>query len=302
LRYHELTKHSYYSVRRETYSLDWANQPSPYKRYLKSERQPLPKGSLAGLPPTLELLRSLNEPNGPVRGPASLTELSEFIGLSKPSVYRLLCTLQEFRLVSKDPHSGLYRPGAGLLELAHQGLERFELRSVAQPQLEKLWKDTNETVHLAILDEGEVVYLEKRESRQTIRMYSAVGRRAPAHCTGLGKAILAYLPSKDRHDLLKRKGLRRYTDRTIISLSEFERECEEIRKRGYALDLGEHEEEIRCVAAPIFDHTGQPVAAVSIAIPAFRTDLDHLHVLGPKVQEAARSISRKMGCPKDLWD
>lgn len=76
LRYHELTKHSYYSVRRETYSLDWANQPSPYKRYLKSERQPLPKGSLAGLPPTLELLRSLNEPNGPVRGPASLTELS----------------------------------------------------------------------------------------------------------------------------------------------------------------------------------------------------------------------------------
>ena len=225
----------------------------------------------------------------------SLSELSEYIGLSKPSVYKLLSTLQEFRLVSKDPRSGLYKPGPGLLELAHRGLERLELRDLALPELEKLWRETNETVHLAVLDEGEVVYLEKRESRQTIRMYSAVGRRAPAHCTGLGKAILAFLPQDERRRILAQKGMRKYTANTITNLKEFEAECKRIREQGYAFDLGEHEEEIRCVAAPILDHTGRPIAAISVAIPAFRADLARLKDIAPKVEAAARAVSEKLG-------
>lgn len=225
----------------------------------------------------------------------SLSELSEFIGLSKPSVYKLLSTLQEFRLVMKDPRTGFYRPGPGLLELAQRGLERLELRDLALPELEKLWRETNETVHLAILDEGEVVYLEKRESRQTIRMYSAVGRRAPAHCTGLGKAILAFLPKEERKRILTQKGMHRYTVKTITNLKDFELECKRIREQGYAFDLGEHEEEIRCVAAPIFDHTGRPIAAISVAIPAFRADLARLEALAPKVKAAAVAVSRKLG-------
>jgi len=225
----------------------------------------------------------------------SLSELSERIGLSKPSVYRLLNTLQAFHFVSKEPETGLYRPGPGLIELAQKGLERFEIRSIALPYLEDLQKKTNETVHLAILDSGEVVYLEKRESTQTIRMYSAVGRRAPAHCTGLGKAILAFLPKDERRRILKEKGLKAYTSKTITSLFEFEAECERIRERGFAFDLGEHEKEIRCVAAPIFDHRGYPVAALSVAVPAFRTDIDQLKIMGKEVWLTAVRISANLG-------
>jgi len=225
----------------------------------------------------------------------SLSELSDYIGLSKPSVYRLLNTLQAFHLVSKEPQTGLYHPGPGLIELAQKGLERFEIRKIALPYLEELQNKTDETVHLAILDSGEVVYLEKRESTQTIRMYSAVGRRAPAHCTGLGKAILAFLPRDERQRILKEKGLKAYTANTITSVSEFERECERIRARGFAFDLGEHEEEIRCVAAPILDHTGYPIAALSVAIPAFRTNRDQLEELGPKVARFAQRISWQLG-------
>jgi len=215
--------------------------------------------------------------------------------IGKPSVYRLLNTLQAFHLVSKEPEAGLYRPGPGLIELAQKGLERFEIRGIALPYLEDLQKKTNETVHLAILDSGEVVYLEKRESTQTIRMYSAVGRRGPVHCTGLGKAILAFLPEEERRRILKEKGLKAYTPNTITSFSEFEAECERIRERGFAFDLGEHEEEIRCVAAPIFDHTGHPIAALSVAIPAFRTNHTLLEQFGLEVARAARAISVELG-------
>ncbi|RLC71399.1 MAG: IclR family transcriptional regulator, partial [Chloroflexi bacterium] len=118
---------------------------------------------------------------------------------------------------------------------------------------------------------------------------------APAHCTGLGKAILAFLPKEERRRILKEKGLKAYTSNTITSLSEFEAECERIRERGFALDLGEHEEEIRCVAAPILDHTGYPIAALSVAIPAFRTSQAQLEELGPDVAKAAKQISVKSG-------
>ena len=159
-------------------------------------------------------------------------------------------------------------PGSGLLELAQKGLGQFEIRSIALPYLGDLQKKTKEAVHLAILDSGEVMCLEKRESTQTIRMYSAT----------------------------EEKGLKAYTANTITWLSEFERECERIRARGFAFDLGEHEEEIRCVAAPILDHTGYPIAALSVAIPAFRANQDELRKIGFEVIAAAYEVSLRLGC------
>lgn len=217
---------------------------------------------------------------------ASLSKLSDYIGLSKPSVYRLLNTLQAFHLVSKEPQIGLYHPGPGLIELAQKGLEHFEIRKIALPYLEELQEKTDETVHLAILNSGEVVYLEKRKSTQTIRMYSAVGRRVPAHCTGLGKAILASLPQDKRRRILEEKELKVYTANTITSIEDFERECERIRARGFAFDLGEHEEEIRCVAAPVLDHMSYPVAALSVAIPESGS-----YIIGVQVKRIALAVS-----------
>ncbi len=197
--------------------------------------------------------------------------------------------------MTRDAVSNLYRPGPGLFELAHQGLEQIELRYLAAPELDALCHQTNETVHLAVLDKGEVVYLEKRESNHTIRMYSAVGRRAPVHCTGLGKAMLAFLPQSEQEVILCSRELRRYTPRTLTDREALTRELASIRERGYAMDLEEHEEDICCVAAPVLDHCGRVVAAMSVTMPAFRTTNERLAELGVHVRAAGMSVSEKLG-------
>lgn len=150
-------------------------------------------------------------------------------------------------------------------------------------------------MHLAVLDEGEVVYVDKRESTHTIRMYSAVGRRAPVHCTGLGKAMMAFFSPARQAEILNRRGLKQFTENTLTSVDALQSEFAEIRRRGYALDVEEHEHDICCVGAPVFDYTGQVVAAISVTIPAFRTDVNSLHALGGDVLGAAQSVSRKLG-------
>ncbi len=224
-----------------------------------------------------------------------LAELTRLAGLSKPSVYRLMNTLEEFRLVSRGPGAGAYLPGPGLFQLADEGLERIDIRYLAGPELDELQRKTNETVHLALLEDGEVVYVDKRESTQTIRMCSAVGRRAPVHCTGLGKAMLAFLSPTRQAEILRRRGLKQFTENTLTSVKALQRELAEIRRRGYALDVEEHEPDICCVGAPVFDYSGRVVAAISVTMPAFRTNVNSLHSLGSDVLRAAQSVSWILG-------
>lgn len=225
----------------------------------------------------------------------SLAALTRRAELSKPSVYRLMNTLEEFDLVTRDPASQLYRPGPRLFELAHQGLEQIELRHIAAPELDALREATNETVHLAILDRGEVVYIDKRESNHTIRMISAVGRRVPVHCTSLGKAMLPFLLEDERHALIRARPLVPATKYSLTDPEALERDLAEIRVRGYSLDLEEHEVDICCVGAPVFDHTGNPVAAISVTMPKFRTSMERLHELGTEVKGVAGALSAKLG-------
>jgi len=152
-----------------------------------------------------------------------------------------------------------------------------------------------ETVHLGILDEGEVVYIDKIESTRRVRMYSQVGRRAPAHCTGLGKVLLAQLPDASLAEVIERRGLRRFTSKTITSPKELRDHFALIRQQGYALDTGEHEELIQCAAAAIHDHTGKVVAAVSITSVAAAMDQHRVAEHVSLVQQAARKISEGLG-------
>src|SRR5256884_6111801 len=194
----------------------------------------------------------------------SVSELGRAVGLHKSTVHRLLGTLERTGFVVQDPGTKRYRLGLPLFELGSMVVNTLEVRRVARPHLEEIHRACGETVHLGILDEGEVVYIDKIESTRRVRMYSQVGRRAPAHCTGLRKGPPAHLPDASLADVIPPRRPRRFTSQTITSPQEVRDHCAFSPQPGYARDTGQHEELIQCAAAAIHDHTGKVVAAVSI--------------------------------------
>ena len=228
--------------------------------------------------------------------PRTLTELSEDIALSNSTTYRLITTLASHNYVERDEPTGKYTLGFACLELARSYQINNHIRRVALPELEVLRDQTTETIHLAILDNMEVVYLEKLHGLHAIGLMSSyVGGRAVAYCTGLGKVLLAYTDPDRVRAHFERTGLKRYTDTTIDNLDELMRHLEMVHRQGYAWDEGEHEPDVRCVAAPIFDLSGRAVGAISIAGPATRMGPPETEELVDKILQAAASISEKLG-------
>ena len=223
-----------------------------------------------------------------------VTELSEELQLAKSTVYRLLQTLVSHGYVVQDPSSGRYQLGLKFLELGTLVSNRLSILMIARPHLQRLMETTNETVHLGLLEGHEVVYADKIECSQTIRMYSRVGRRSPLHCTALGKALLAFQTEAVLRDVL-RAGLDRRTPRTITTTRALRAELQQVREKGYASDDEEFEQGLRCLAAPVQDHTESVVASVGIAGPAVRLDPGRLPELVKLVIEAAASVSAALG-------
>lgn len=224
-----------------------------------------------------------------------VTDLARKLGLHKSTVHRLLVTLERAGFVLQDALTGRYRLGLPLFELGSLVVTNMELRRVARPFIEEAHRASGETLHLAILDEGEVVYIDKIESTRQVRMSSMVGRRAPAHCTGLGKALLAALPGAVLDQVIQRRGLRGYTARTLTSAEELRNHLAIVRQRGYSIDAGEHEELVRCAAAPVFDHTNHVLAAVSIAAVGVDVASPRFKEYVTLVRNCARSISEALG-------
>ncbi len=224
-----------------------------------------------------------------------VTDLGRKLGLHKSTVHRLLVTLEQEGFVRQNPGTGRYRLGLPLLELGSVVITTMEMRQVARPYLEEVHRVCGETVHLGILDEGEVVYIDKIESTRRIRMYSQVGRRAPAHCTGLGKVLLAALPATALDQVIQRRGLRGYTARTLTSPDAVRNHLAIVRQQGYSVDAGEHEDLIRCAAAPVFDHTEQVVGAISIAAVGVDIESPRFKEYVSLVRKCGRSISEALG-------
>lgn len=224
-----------------------------------------------------------------------LVEVSAQLRLHKSTVHRLLAALERNRYVERSLSSGKYRLGWKLFELGMQAVAHRDLFQLARPVLEWLMAETGETAHVGVLQEGEVISVLNVESRQTVRTPSTVGTRAPAHCTSLGKAILACLPRQQVMEFVRARGLRSYTCNTITQLSLLESELRRIRDRGYAVDNEEREEGLRCIGAPVLDHTGRVLAAISIAGPAFRMGQDRLSALATSVMSAAARLSASLG-------
>jgi IclR family acetate operon transcriptional repressor len=236
------------------------------------------------------LLRALAEAGRPL----SAGELAAAVGLPRPTVYRLLQTLCAEGWVAQNGRSFVI--GASVLWLAARRLEQLELRSVGRPLLAELRDRTGETVHLGVLEAGQVVYVEKLESPGPLRMASMVGQIVPAHSTALGKAMLAYLPREQVERIVERHGLVRRTPNTITDPARLFQELAAIRARGYSIDNVENEEGIRCVGAAIFDHRGRVAGAVSVSGSVASISLERARrELGPLVRETAQRISQAMG-------
>jgi IclR family transcriptional regulator, KDG regulon repressor len=225
----------------------------------------------------------------------SIKELAKATSLPKSTVHRLLKTLVHHNLVNQDAERGHYSPGLKLFELAQTKINRLSLRDQSQPFLAELAYRTKETIHLAILDGYEVVYIDKEDTSHPIRMHSAIGKRSPAHCTGLGKAMLAYLSDQELEEAYQLKGLPRHTPRTITNFSNLKTHLAAVKRQGYAIDNAEHEEDIYCVAASIRDHRGRVIAAISLSVPGVRHTLESLDAFIPLVCQYAELISRQMG-------
>lgn len=216
----------------------------------------------------------------------SLAELVRRTGVAKTTAHRLLRELSGWGLVERTP--GGFRLGMRLFELGSQVPRQRGLREAAAPFLADLFEATHETVHLAIPDGVEVVYVQKLESRGGPKVPSRVGGRLPAHCTGVGKAMLAFAPP-DRLDAVFAAGLRRRAPRTVVAPGLLRRELADIRERGVALEHEESTVGITCVAAPILDAGTRAVAAVSITGWVNRIDPARF---APAVRTAALGISR----------
>lgn len=225
----------------------------------------------------------------------TLNQLTQAVELPKSTVLRIAETLVDEGLLQREEPTGLFRLGIRTFELGTLVLSTLEIPRLARPHLEWLSEQTRETVHLCVLDEGEVVYVDKIESPQVLRLYSRIGRRAPAHCTGVGKALMAYLPAGERRRLVERRPLKRYTPNTITDFLQLEKELEEIRRTGIAFDREEHEPGVRCAAAPVFDLTGRVCAAVSVAVPILRLPPGRLEELAELVRQATQAISEALG-------
>lgn len=224
-------------------------------------------------------------------GPQRLGEIAEAVGVHKSTALRSLQVLERHGYVRREGDVPRFTLGLRMLELASRVLERLDLRDVARDNLLGLAATTGETVHLATLSGDSITYLDKAESRHAVRMYSRVGGRAPAYCTGLGKVLLAYLPVEQWPQLHQQ----RFTPNTITDREELLAEAARIREAGWGVDEREHEETIRCIAAPVFDQHGVAVAAVSISVPTTRMSVDDLHAYVPKLLAATDDVSRQLG-------
>ena len=229
------------------------------------------------------------------KGGLGVTEIANQMDINKSSVYRILSTLVQYGYVEQDKGTERYKLGFQFLEISSRLLESIDLSTEAKPFLQELEKETNEVIHLVVYDQGEVVYIEKLDGNEALRMHSKVGKRAPMHCTSVGKAILAHLPSAYVKEIIERKGLPIHTENTITDKNIFLKELSDVRKKGFALDLQENEYGITCIAVPIFDHLSKVAAAVSISGPTMRMTEARLEELKPRMIDIGKQISSRLG-------
>jgi IclR family KDG regulon transcriptional repressor len=238
----------------------------------------------------LAVLEAVAEQQG---RPRTIEELAGDLKLTRSNVHRTLQTLAHAKYLAKDEFTGSYYTTMKLFELGGKQLQRFDVRRFAPPYMRELAEETGETVHLSILEGMEVVYIEKIDSPQPVRAYTAIGGHAPAYAVATGKALLAHQADGYLERYADR--LERYTASTVTSVPVLKEELTTVRRAGYALNRGEWRESVGGVAVAVFNGLNQPVAGLGISGPLERLSLTHMRKLAPRVKQCAHQISAAMG-------
>ncbi|XOK62391.1 IclR family transcriptional regulator [Paenibacillus elgii] len=244
--------------------------------------------------PALEKAIAIIETLSQREEPVGVSDLCKLVDIPKTSVFFILNTLEQHQYIIKSP-DGKYSLGSKFINIGLSTLNRIDIRTVARVSMERLLGETGFTVHLAVLDNLEPMYIEKVESQAFVKFATYIGQRQPLHASGVGKALAAFMPQDLLEQALREKGLPEKTEKTITNVHDFMAELEAIRRQGYAVEDEEGEAGVRCIGAPVFDHYGQLKAAVSIT--ALRTELPihDIPAIGEQVKRAALDISRQLG-------
>jgi DNA-binding IclR family transcriptional regulator len=221
----------------------------------------------------------------------SLADLARETGITMTTAHRILATLRRSNLARETP-TGLQALGVGALILSSAFLDGLDVRAEARPHLTALRDELNETCHLGVLASTQIVYIDKIDSLQRVRMFSSVGGTGPALTTAIGRSILAHSSREVLENTLTAVA---QESGTVLDPAELRAELDEVRDLGYSTDLEENEPGICCVGAPVFDHTGRVIAGMSLSTPTSRFDRTAVAALGATVRARADAISRAMG-------
>lgn len=242
------------------------------------------QNTIRALDRAMALLQALSASDG-----MTLTELAQAEGESPATTYRVLTTLAQRQMVELDPRGQVWHVGPGAFRTGAAFLRRTNVVERARAPMQALMRATNETANLGIEQQGEVLFLTQVETHQTIRAFFSPGTRSAMHASGIGKALLAWMPARDPGPLT------RFTEATITEAQALADDLALTCARGWALDDQERTEGMRCVAAPVFNAHGEPVAGVSISGPVFRLPPDGLAAMGGLVRAAADEITLAIG-------
>ena len=225
------------------------------------------------------------------RGEIRLSEAREALGVAQSTAHRLMAMLAYHDFVRQDPASRAYRAGPALIEVGLSVVRAMDIRSIARPCLEALMEQVGETVHLAALEGADARFLDAVESGHALRVAGLTGRILPAHATSVGKAMLAALPDSEIDRIYRAEGLPARTRRTIITKSALRTELGRVRKRGYAVSMGESEDGVSSVGVAVLNSSGRPVAAVSVAAPLSRMPASMARQVAVPLAELASQIA-----------
>lgn len=228
-----------------------------------------------------------------------LAGLCRLVALPKTTVHRILLTLRSLGYVEQNPLNQQYRASTKFFELGSSVVRQIAFTEIAKPFMIQLCHITGETVNLGVLSGLDIVCIEKVDSKHHLKLDQPLGSTTRAHCTAMGKSVLAYLSMEERAQLYSEYGIIPLTPKSLRTEDELEEHLREVRKRGCAFDDEEGMTGIRCVGAPVFDHAHKVVAGLSIAGPSSRMEERSMEYFARLVSETAASISRKLGLSAD---
>jgi len=244
---------------------------------------------IASLEKGIKVLELLAEHKG-----LTVSQTAAHIDINRASAHRYLATLRDLGYVEQNDDNS-YQLTIRIMEMATKVLDRFDIRHEARRFMQMLSKEFKETVNLGYWDGKDILHLDKIDSTEILRMDAPYWSMTPAYCTALGKAILAYLPEHELNEYLSTVRFTPYSPKTIVSKKKLREELKTITERGYAIDDEELAIGLRCLAAPVFDHSGNARYAMSVSAPTIRMTMERVELVQVSVREVCRQLSQKLG-------